>query len=296
MSESINIHDWDRLHPDFLYFQKANSMTFIYSPQMDKLWAEKFPATHGGMLRKGVAHELPTDYPMYDRNDLVEEGSILLGRWGETQGAMCISFWNYDPDSDLVEKCLRAIIREHPEVANEPEKVVVTGDWMSANFLGDYLPDLKSTGKQAEKGPKEPDACDRLGVNVEGRHMSLNDIIGNLHMVKGVNLEVMKSAFCGNSEQLIQQARQIGCTASLNLIDEIKSRIDCGKLANYGAAKKAGASALRADYQKVFSNPEKIDTEFRGRQKDIDAAWDYLQKGRNEHRFRGFKTWLEASK
>jgi hypothetical protein len=110
-------------------------------------------------------------------------------------------------------------------------------------------------------------------------------------MVRGPKLDAIKSAFCANAAQIKAALEKSGCESDVNLANWIWSRAGCKVDANtYNTGKEAGKAAYRNDLQKLFSKPEKLDTEFRGRQKDIDAAWDYLQK--KEHSFHGFKAWL----
>lgn len=285
-------------NPDALYSKHANSYTFIYNPATDKLDAAAYPMFHGRMM-----HGTQSANPYEERDKAIADGLILgrfgtLGAMGDDPGVKVIGFWGTPPD-DVIVKALKAIARDYPEFIDHPDRIMVAGKKpFKSDLLSKYVPNIKEfagAGGKHQVAKKEANECDTLGINVEGRFLSLDKVIGNLHMVKGVNLELMKSVFCAEYETLRQKAQSMGCEASLSLIEDIHGRINCGPVDNvsrWNSLKKAGASALRADYQRIFSNPERIDTEFRGRQKDIDAAWDFLQKGRRNETFVGFKQWL----
>lgn len=285
------------VHPDDLYRPEANSITFIYDPASDRLDAQPFPKYHAYMM---VGHNVSPTEAEQMRNVAVEKGQIL-GRFGEYQYKKVIAYYG-NPPEDALKKCIAAIVKQYPEYAQQPQSVILSNPKGEPMLLSEFFPEVQKyagagKGQEQQSQTDNDPGCKELGVNVQGRFMPLGELIGNLHMVKGVNLELMKSAFCANYEALKRKAEQMGCEGGLALIAHIASRIECGKAATgtnqekWDAAKKAGASALRADYQKIFSNPSRIDTEFRGRQRDIDAAWDFLQKGRNET-FVGFKQWL----
>lgn len=48
--------------------------------------------------------------------------------------------------------------------------------------------------------------------------------------------------------------------------------------------KQSGAAMYRDDLRKIFDDPQEIESYFRGRQKDIDEAFDYLNFKENCNR------------
>jgi hypothetical protein len=283
-------------NPDDLYTPESKSVTWIYYPKEGRLETAEYPKFHGYMLTGGKFRGGDQDEAFRLRQEAIDKG-LILGRFGEFSYVKVISFWG-NPSKDILDGLLKAIAQEYPEYAKYPNTVMVVGtQGFNPIKLSKLVPDIqKYAGQKSKKEDKPQDAndCNQLGINVDGKFMNLGQLAGNFHMVKGVNFDLMKSGFCGNKEQLMQQAKEKGCKGAEELIDFISGRANCGAstgTSTYDQAKKAGSAAYRNDLQKVFSNPSRIDTEFRGRQKDIDAAWDYLRKGRNEN-FSGFKQWL----
>jgi hypothetical protein len=291
--------------PDTMYTPESQSVTFIYSPQLNKFWYDYYPTKHFEMLDRDVGKEINPRDPPADREEAIANGA-LLGRAGKYRGATVIAFWA-KPNQEDVKKCIQSFAAKLPGYVKYPDRTLVVSQASVAWYpitLSKFMPDIKNfTGtKVTDDGKKQMSqdtdaACKEIGVMVNGRFMPITELAGNLHMVKGPTLDLMKSAFCASYPDLKKHAEKLGCPGSNELIDHIYSRINCraagtSPQAQYNNLKKSGSSAYRSELQKTFSAPHTIDSEFRGRQKDIDAAWDYLQKGRRNESFAGFKNWL----
>lgn len=136
--------------------------------------------------------------------------------------------------------------------------------------------------------------CKRLAkVNVRGKEMDLGTALGNLHMVKGPELQFMKTAICANHDQLQADLEKHSCKAQLATLGDILNKLSCpakGDQGEWQRLKSQGRAQYRQDLRGIFADPDKMDREFRT-QKDIDAAWDELQHGKRENRL-SFQRWL----
>lgn len=319
-SSSRVAQDFEEMDPDHLY--KRGSTTFVYHIERKKLYTAKYPTTHEDLMNRNdyeIAKEMgwkpnkPYRGGMYYDNGnpyLGRDAALkiaVLGRVGNFNGAPAIGIWNESVRDDLLRDCLMKLSGEIPEVKAKADEVVVFFDPAVSHYppepLTDILPELvsnhpnnpESTAAPAADHKNSPE-CEKLGTfTVAGKPMKLSTMIGNMHMVKGDRLDAMKGAFCPAAQDVKKKMQQAGC-GDAEFIDALWAKFGCvsDMAGQYDQLKKLGAASYRRELQGVFSQPEKIDAEFRGRQKDIDAAWDYLQKGRNEHRFNGFKTWLES--
>lgn len=283
--------------PDMLYFNedKEASITFVYDTHDGKLWSKRYPVTHNEFFESRGLKQISQPHV---RDEHTNEGYVL-GRIGYHMGVKVIAFWG-KPQKENVVASLKSIAKEYPSVVEFPDNVMVVNvrsNSFGPTKLSNFVSDIKNFSGEKDVTSQKPTdniECQKLGININGRFVNLGVVAANFHMVKGTEFELMKSAFCGNSSTLLKQAKEKGCKGAEELITHINSRAKCGNVtptSSYQQAKKAGTLDYVAQLQKNFSNPNSLDTEFRGNQRDIDAAWDYLQKKRNEN-FTGFKQWL----
>jgi hypothetical protein len=303
---------YEYMDPDALY--KGGSTTFVYHIKTGKLYAEDYPTTHEDIMNRNnheVAREMgwapdpnkPTQGHYYDTNNYLSRDNALkiaiLGRVGSYKNNQCIGFWNPKVKKSVIKNCLTKVVNDLSYLKEHPEKVIVFFDYSESTIkprpLNRILSDDDLEGPTTARPDDQQDPeCDRLGtLTVDGKPMKLSTMLGNLHMVRDGRLDGMKGAFCPAATDL--KKTMAHCKGAPEVIDTLWRKLGCasGQSNQYNQLKQLGAAAYRRDLRKVFDNPDSIDKEFRGRQKDIDAAWDYLQK--KEHSFRGFKTWLEST-
>jgi flagellar basal body-associated protein FliL len=116
-------------------------------------------------------------------------------------------------------------------------------------------------------------------INVGGKELSLSTIIGNLHMVKGKELEMMKRAICLDKDKIKAELEKHKCTSQLDILHDIVSKVSC----DFGDWKYG----YRQELKKML-HPDNIDS-FRS-QKEIDAAWDRLHPKEGKL---NFSNWLK---
>jgi hypothetical protein len=125
-----------------------------------------------------------------------------------------------------------------------------------------------------------PDKCSNVAkINVGGKELSLSTIIGNLHMVKGKELEMMKRAICLDKDKIKAELEKHKCTSQLDILHDIVSKVSC----DFGDWKYG----YRQELKKML-HPDNIDS-FRS-QKEIDAAWDRLHPKEGKL---NFSNWLK---
>ncbi len=197
---------------------------------------------------------------------------------------------DYDPDTyyDLklgdtavLKQMLKSMVQGSARIVGEsPAEYPISDNYIYTD--GDGINDLISSIVGHIDMPKPDNECFKMAkINVRGRDMPLGAILGNFHMVRGPELEYMKGAVCNEYDRLKRQLTASKCTASLSLLQDIWDRMGgCpgDNKAGWDKLKNQGAMNYRNDLKKIFSNPDSIDTEFRGSQKDIDAAWDFLNR------------------
>jgi hypothetical protein len=127
--------------------------------------------------------------------------------------------------------------------------------------------------------------CGGMKINVQGRPTSISDVMGQLHMVKGQQLDFLKGAFCSQYQGLKNSPEYQKCTLQHRQLDDIATALKCGK-DDYKNFLQAGRANYAQRLRGIFADPYKMDQEFRT-QKELDAAWDYLNK--KEHL--SFREW-----
>jgi hypothetical protein len=169
-------------------------------------------------------------------------------------------------------------------IGNSPATLPITVDYKfvvggDVKVVGEFV----GAGVQQQKDPQ----CD-MKINVQGRPLPLSDVQAQLHMVKGEPLSLLRAAFCTQAKALKNSPTTQHCTAQQRQLDDLDRAFKCGDDKDlYQTMLQAGKQNYRQDLRNIFRNPEKIGQEFRT-QKEIDKAWDYLQKGESY----SFKEWL----
>lgn len=236
---------------------------------------------------------------------------IFIGRFGSSKkGGGFVTVWNVDVDNrgidddyltaleakvgtlDELKHMLAGMVSGQIKVVgNSPADLPITDDYVVATqalkpkLVSDFIGRLHSPDDKETK-------CRQLArLTIDGRAMDFGTALNNFHMVRGPQMDKIKAAVC--TQGLFTKGQLKGCDHELELLNALAQKAGCGSPEqNYQGLLKTGRSLYRRELDDIFRKPDKVDTYFRGRQKDIDAAWDYLQKGRNEARFAGFKNWL----
>lgn len=296
-----NLDAYSHSTPDDIY--GINSCTFIYDTDNGKLYIEKYPITHDVMLRNndyeiakavGLKPRFPNRTWHPSRDDLMRS-NVPNGRIGKLDGINAIGFWTErEIDEQTVNKIVREILKARSDIADS--KIIVF-----SNYSYGFMPFVLNLADNTEK-PEERDICDANdAININGEIFSLTSILSDLHMVRGKKLEKVKAGFCQQYEFLRRQLENLNCKNQLLILNKIKELIGCSNTPqDYKDLKQSGAANYRQDLQSLFrrgdqaaidpnSTEDPVGTEFRGRQSDIDAAFDFLNRREN---FAGFKEWL----
>ncbi len=254
---------------------------------------------------KSVAELLGIDGYRPDREDGLDHG-YMLGRIGEIGGQgnpeqKCVLFWRRSPSEHMI-PCLENLSRHFPYIKTPTTVVMIQG---SAPFLLKQKLNIEGDQKDdREKVEINPKCAAAAKVSVDGVPTPLGTILGNLHAVNDVQrLRKMNSAFCGAEPNLRKELEKMGCGPSLSMLSWISDRFKQKKMSceddNWKSLKEKGAYAYRNDLRNTFdkargsSDDDYLGSQFRT-QKELDAAWDYLNK--REHRFPSFVEWLNAKK
>lgn len=296
MTRNEFIYELSHMDPDDLF--KRGSITFIYDQRTDNLYHENYPETHHDMLNAyykntgdSVAGLLGMDDSerLLGREDALKSG-FILGRVGRFRKRDIISLWGKRHNTNELDRCLKAIIKEFPHLDNGNVYVI---NHASQSFFPFQLKErnLGKNARSVQNTVKESPECGKETVLVDGKPMSLEQIVASIHNLPDFNLKTLQRAFCGDVYRLITLAKKNGCQHDLSLINYIQKRLMQKKLTcqdGWNDAKKAGKQDLKQDLRAAFKNP---DREFRT-QREIDQAWDYLQK---ENKFPTFTKWLNEA-
>lgn len=308
-------------HPDTLFL--PGSYTWVYDHNHDVLYHDKYPEFHGLLLNgvwkntgKSVADLMGFDdrYGQVEREDVISAG-FMIGRTGTIKNANksypVIAFWNTEFDADAFDNCLRANLKEFPELTNQRDDIIVISD-ESRGFEPMYLKDT-NVGEDEQQSPpqgqqpqqeveEEPAICkQRNSIMVNGTPMELGYMLGKIHNPAGAaELQAMHNAFCGEYEALKTRLNKDKCRSSARILDAIDRRfkqkkMDCNN--DWDTVKEKGRGLRNAALGDMFRNPEKIDMSLElpwfHRKKDIEDAWDEFRRGKREHRLPSFLEWLK---
>jgi len=251
------------LDPDFIY--KGGAITFIFDRINNKLYDEEYPTAHYDLAHK---YRLPTVRFRYHEID----DPFIMGRLGHYEVANkqypIIGFWNHEYHYEDIEHVLHILSRKFPEFFTDD--TVIIGDYNS----GVPVSNLTDWGIQPQSinySPEEQEYC-QLTVDINGKPTKLTDILGQLHMVRGQNLATLQGSFCAQYPYLIKNQPEV-CT---KLLYPIADKLKCGQ-SDYNKYLKSGKADYTQRLRDIFRDPARINKEF-STQKDIDAAWDYLQR------------------
>jgi hypothetical protein len=187
---------------------------------------------------------------------------------------------------DEMKKFIYALLGKFPMkvIGNSPAKLPITPDYM----FGTSHKTPQTVGAYLSGGVEPEDAkCASMQINVQNKPTTIAQLMGQLHMVRGSQRDLLKGAFCSQYDQLKKSPETQHCDLQHRQLDNIASNLQCGQN-DYATFLKAGKQDYRQRLKDIFRDPHKIGREFRT-QKEIDAAWDELNK-RENFSFRG---WLE---
>lgn len=285
------------LNPDTLY--KQPSITFIYDINNEALYSDEYSATH-----YSVKKQIP-NFTGAIRDPGINE-NFVLGRLGylnfnstfdkiggsysddsvfsERFGA--IAFWNHTLDPRIEEKIISELKTQYPNYLNGA--YVVFGDTGRGDVKTKFV---NGTNSNIVDPHKEDEECTRLNtINIQNKPVSLPQILGQLHMVRGQELGYLKSGFCSQYQQLKAQAKE--CPVQSKMLDTTAQGFKCGDDKDlYNYMLQAGKADYKQKLRDIFRSPDKIGQEFRT-QKEIDDAWDELQLGKKSYESFSFKEWL----
>jgi hypothetical protein len=233
----------------------------------------------------------------------------LVGRFGESpKGGGFVTVWHVDVNNtgmeeyylgdidgkvgnvDDLKKMLKSMVKGDVKVVgNCPAKLPITEDYVVSatsiknKLVGDFI--------EKSSDEKENKCYQAAKLKIDGRDMDFGTALNNFHMVRGPQMEKIKAAICSQGKFIKKQLQ--GCDHELDVLVSLDRLAGCGSDAqNYQNLLKTGRSLYRRELDDIFRNPDRIDTEFRGRQKDIDAAWDFVRKTET---FSGFREWVQKS-
>jgi hypothetical protein len=305
-----NLDHFQHLDPDNAMTNYGKKVTaFIWSASTNTLFCQPGEMSHDtGVSSKRRSTQLKKvlQEPIGSR--------IFVGRYGETPNGGFVTVWNVDVDNQGLEEegmdeddwrtvlevkvgnmndlktMLRSMVMNTAKVvgagrATYPitEDYVITTQVLPPKLVSDFIGKIHS---------QEEDDCRKKAViNIDGRSTNFGTLLGNFHMVRGADMDKMRGAICNQGPGL---QRELGhCDHEAGTLKRLMTLAKCGDVhQSFNVAKDLGHKIYRDKLRKIFSKPEEIDKEFRT-QREIDAAWDYLQKG--EARFIGFRNFLNES-
>lgn len=306
---------WDEMNPDsamhsfgdagkftaFIWvYDKKSGKSLLYSQPGDQ-----FHSTGAGEKQYGGT-ELRKSLLFKKR----EHAVACFGRFGVTDKGGFVTIWKYQeeellthydrtrqkednrgfssPNKEEIKILLKGLMGQAPIkiIGKTPAKLPITADYVfvvggNAQTVGEFVGD---TGQQQD--PR----CKAMTIDIQGRPTPLDQIQASMHMVKGQQLALLRGGFCSQYQALKNSATTAHCQIQHRQIDDIQSKFKCGDDQDeYQKMLKTGKADYKQKLRDIFRSPERIDQEFRGRQSDIDAAWDKLQ---GEHF--SFKEWLNT--
>lgn len=284
-------------HPDTLYDEGFDSITFIYDPFTKKLHTQPYPTTH-----LDLSDEIPNLHGVYDvdHNTTPIKMGYILGRFGTFPAPdpfKVIAFWNVNFKGNELADCLNAIIRQYPEYGS-PDTMVMSDKkayYDKANRSLDManlgeIPGVKTIAQNQQQVKQDRPEC-AVTLDVLGEPTKLGTIMGNFHMVKDNRLPAMKAAVCAQGPHMKKELEKAGCTVQVNMLDDLIQKSNCNQSnKEYEDLKTAGRIDRKQYLRSLFADPERMEKEFRT-QKDLNAAWDELQ---GEHRMTGFAEWIQT--
>lgn len=276
---------------------------FIYSANSHTLYCQPGDYSHDQGLRKKSALARILKEPIGIR--------VFLGRFGVSpKGGGFVTIWGVDVDNEGLEddyltvieakvgtmEDLKAMLKGMVDgsikvVGTSPATLPITDDYVVATqtvkpkYVSDFI------GKSAPPEDAQETKCRQFAkLTIDGRNMDYGTALNNFHMVRGPMMDKIKASIC--TQGFYNKDRLKGCDHELELLNTLMQKAGCGTPEqNYRGLVNTGKQLYARELGDIFKAPDRIDTEFRGRQKDIDDAWDFLQKHR-ECRFHGFRNWL----
>lgn len=302
-------YEWPDLNPDSAIHSFGNSSEYtafiwVYDKDKNRAWLFVQPGNeyHGyGFNNTELRHA----------KNLAKRNTVaMFGRFGEAKKQRAtsdhpeggfVTVWRYKDDeypTDHYDKSinyefsqatpsdvkvfLKSMLGKFPlkVIGHSPAKLPITPDYMftspqhGAVQIGEFL------GQETQVDP-----CSGMKIDVHGRPTAIPDIMGQLHMVRGQQLDLLKGAFCSQYQGLKSSPQYKDCGFQQRQLDYIAGNLKCGGN-DYKTALQAGKLAYKQKLRDIFSDPHKINKEFRT-QKEIDAAWDYL----NQKEHFSFREW-----
>ena len=300
-----------RLDADDIYNKDKGSITFIYDPRKDKLYAAPYDATHYDIPETHFSpdemRELVDKHGGHDRPDLLEAGYILgrmghvpSGSYEDTSVIPLIAFWNMEFTNAQIKRTLQKLAEAYPDyfIAN-PDEIIVTGEegeGVKTSFLSTW--GVTFGGGQYQKKEDSPE-CQAIGkMNIKGQNLTLQDILGKIHQTRGQEGPELQAGFCAAYPSKKRAAQDANCDLQSKMLDSLSGKLKCGE-EDYTKFKQAGRQTQRQEFRK-FIEPEPEHptqwipgTPFRTSKRDIDAKWRELMYGKKSEHF-SFKEWLNA--
>lgn len=249
------------------YGEPSSMTAFIYSSATNTLFCQPGDILH----KKGRYGE--TDLRMVEEEP--GNSKFLVGRFGD--GWVTVWRTSSTPDSsgpydvhyglplggeEVLQKMLAGMMGSVRVVGESPARLPISGDYVVTKADGtvEYV-------RNVVGGGVKEDPCKDLAKIGD---MDLGAVLSSLHMVRGAALEKIKFAVCNSYENLKGVLEKNGCSGQLGLLGDARRRVgDCS-----GYDWRRALSGHRDELRKAFSGD--VESEFRGRQRDIDAAWDKL--------------------
>lgn len=290
--------DWEKLDPDSAMHSFGDSSKYTaFIWVLDKGKNKSILYAQPGSMYHGEGNsELKKAGVLKDRNTVA-----LFGRFGEVkrrddgtypEGGF-VTVWSHKegdfPDDEYdrernrgfnraneqdLKTFLQSMLGQFPMkvIGKSPARLPITIDYVFTSPLAG----AKSVGEMLGVNQAADPICGNMKINIQGRPTAIPDIMGQLHMVRGPQLDLLKGAFCSQYQSLKSHPEYQKCTRQLSQLDDIYSGLKCGQN-DYQSSLQAGKAAYRQRLKDIFSDPHKMSQEFRT-QKEIDAAWDYLNK------------------
>lgn len=306
MTPEQRIDYYYRMNPDSAmsrYGDSGDFTAFIYSSATNTLFCQPGSEYHQSGL-SGVSE-------LKQMKNEPKNTKTFFGRYGKTFDAGgFITLWdisetdiktnyNYDiGDINDLKKMLTSMVNRSIKIVGDSPAELPDENYVFTSYSSEYnrifVKDIINDQDTEDKQDTENPECKKIAkVNIRGREMDLGTAFGNLHMVKGPELQFMKTSICAQHDRLQSDLEKHSCKSQLGILDDILNKLSCPSKGDHGEwnkLKSQGRTQYRQGLKRIFSNPEKIGDEFRT-QKDVDDAWDELQHGKRESKL-SFKRWL----
>lgn len=288
------------INADRIFDYDHQSLTFIYDPKKDKLYADWYDKTHPEVAEE----QMWLKFPDGERHALIKKGYIL-GRMGHllwsknkinihdenAEVIPVISFWNERAPADHIKATLAKLAQEYPTffTSDSNEVIVNITDKVGhkighTTLLSNW--GVQFSGEQIEKKAESPECKQFNKIDMQGQPYDLSSLLGVLHAGTQNQKEKLKLTFCDIYPSYKKAIQSTQCQDQSKMLDSLATKLKCGENEGWNKVIQGG-KFLRNQELRQMLHPSNIN---RLTQKEIDAAWDELY-GKKENF--SFKSWLE---